>query len=82
MPSGSRSSGSWPASSGDGYTDDLWWNNNLRHRPQLFSHLWQGQYRINPQQNNWGNRNIMRWIPQPPDDGWSPIYPPDYRGWR
>lgn len=78
MPS---SSSSWPASSGDGYRDDLWWNSYQRHRPQLFSNLYQGQYRINPQQQYWGNRNIMGWIPQP-SGAWNPIYPSNYRAWR
>lgn len=80
MPSSSSSS--WPASSGDGYRDDLWWNSYQRHRPQLFSNLYQGQYRIDPQRMYWGNRNIMGWIERPVTGGWTPIYPPDYRAWR
>ena len=76
-----HSSSSWASSSGGGYRDDPWYNhNNLRHRPQLFSNLYQGRVRINPQQQYWGNRNIMGWIQQPPN-GWSPIYPANYRAW-
>lgn len=77
----SGSSSTW-ASSGDGYRDDIWWNSTQRHRPQLFSNLYQGQYPVNPQQQYWGNRNIMGWIQQPSGSGWYPIYPPNYRAWR
>lgn len=80
MPHSSISS--WASSSGDGYSDDIWWNSAQRSRPQLFSNLYQGQYRVNPQQQYWGNRNIMQWIPRPATGGWTPIYPPDYRAWR
>ncbi|POS79984.1 hypothetical protein DHEL01_v201626 [Diaporthe helianthi] len=77
----SGSNSTW-ASSGNEYRDDIWWNSTQRHRPQLFSNLYQGQYPVNPQQQYWGNRNIMGWIQQPPVAGWYPIYPPNYRSWR
>ncbi|KAG8160941.1 hypothetical protein KVR01_009205 [Diaporthe batatas] len=54
------------------------WNSNQRFQPMLFTNAYQGPYLTSPQQQYWGNQNIMQWIPRPASGGWSPIYPPSY----
>ncbi|KAG6354681.1 hypothetical protein INS49_004699 [Diaporthe citri] len=80
MPSSHSSS--WSTMSGNGYRDNGWGRSYGGYDPRLFNNNYQGPYRINPQQQYWGNSRIMNWIPRPATGSWTPYYAPDYRGWR